>query len=160
MLRLVLLIFILLLPSIVIADETEEQLRTFLQSRKVVDQVYFESASKKLSISESKKIDLIVPRLRELTREGYLLRAEGFASKEGDTERSVNLSLARAMSVKNYLKENHKLDFDVFLTGFVAGSSGTHIGEPRRVDIAVYFKPQAAAALFDDQGTIERIVIK
>ncbi len=160
MLRLGLILFLLLFPFAVSADETEEQLKSFLQSRVVVDQVYFTTASNNLSLEAQQKLDSLVTKLGELSTKGYLLRVEGFASPEGSATRNVNLSMHRAMSVRNYLRDKHSLNLDLFLTGFGEYEGTANPEVARRVDIAVYQQPKAAIALFDDRGTVEKIEVK
>lgn len=160
MVRLGLVAAFILLPLLAFADETEDQLKSFLQSREVIEQVYFKSASKTLTIGARENLDSLVPKLKDLVGEGYLFRVEGFSSPEGDSSRNMNLSLYRAMSVRNYLKEQHDLSLDVFLTGFGDTEKRGDSEKSRRVDIAIYVQPEAAAALFDDQGTIEKFSIK
>ncbi len=160
MVRLGLVIIFMLLPFFVFADATEEQLKSFLQSREVIEQVYFESASKALTKVTREDLDSLVPRLKSLAVKGYLFRVEGFSSPEGDSSKNMNLSLYRAMAVRNYLKDQHDLNLDVFLTGFGGLDEHGTKEESRRVDIAIYVQPEAAAALFDDQGTIEKISLK
>lgn len=160
MLRFGIICLMLFLPLICSADETEDQLKSFLQSRTVIDQVYFSTASNELSIKAKSRLDKIVVTLNEYDSKGYLLRVEGFASPEGSSTKNVNLSMHRAMAVRNYLRDKHNLNLDLFLTGFGAHESASDPEVERRVDIAVYQQPGAASALFDDQGTVEKIEIK
>ena len=160
MFRLGLITFFILLPLFAFADDTEEQLKSFLRSREVIEQVYFDTASKTLTKGAQENLDFLVPKLKSLAGKGYLFRVEGFSSPEGDSSKNMSLSLSRAMSVKNYLKEQHDLSLDVFLTGFGGIEKNEDKEKSRRVDIAIYVQPEAAAALFDDQGTIETILIK
>ncbi len=156
----ILLIFLLLLPVLAFADKTEDQLKSFLQSRKVVDQVYFTTASSQLSAASRQKLNQMVPTLEKIDRKEYLLRVEGFASPEGSVAKNVNLSMERAMAVRNYFRDVHGLSLDLFLTGYGGAKSATNVDASRRVDIAVYRQAQAAMALFDEQGTVEKIVLK
>jgi outer membrane protein OmpA-like peptidoglycan-associated protein len=155
-----LIVCFLLIPLVVTADETEEQFRSFLQSREVIEQVYFETASQTLSKEAKKNLDSLAPKLKKFSDGNYLFRVEGFSSPEGETSRNVDLSLYRALSVRNYLKEIHELNIDVFLTGFGSKGPVKENEDARRVDIAVYLQPEAAEALFDNQGTVDKIVIK
>lgn len=161
MLRTGLLIFLLvLLPFLSFADETEKQLISFLQSRKVIAQISFDAGSDQLSRQSRKKLDLLVPELTEVSTQSYLLRVEGFASQDGSASKNVNLSMKRAMKVLNYFQDEHGLNLDLFLTGFGGDISAQNNKDARRVDIAIYQKAKAAMALFDDHGTVEKIVVK
>ena len=159
--RLVLiLVCLLLLPVVSSADETEEQLKSFLESRTLIDQVYFNVASSSLSHATKTQLDQVATRLREMEGQGQLLRVEGFASPEGDAKKNVNLSMYRAMAVRNYLRDKHALHLDLFLTGYGGKAENIQPDAARRVDIASYQQPKAAMALFDDHGTVEKISIK
>ena len=160
MIRFCFILILTMLPITAFADKTEEQLKSFLMSREVLEQVYFEYASEKLTILARENIDSIVPDLKSLAAKGYLFRLEGFSSSDGDNSRNMNLSLSRALSVSHYLKGQHDLNLDVFLTGYGGSEKSREIEKSRRVDIAAYVKPVAAAALFDDLGTVEKISIK
>jgi outer membrane protein OmpA-like peptidoglycan-associated protein len=160
MLRFCFILIFIMLPLSAFADKTEEQLKSFLRSREVLEQVYFDYASETLTTFARKNLDSIVPDLKSLAVKGYLFRVEGFSSSDGDNSRNVNLSLSRALSVSNYLKGQHDLNLDVFLTGFGGSENSGEIEKSRRVDIAAYLKPDAVVALFDDLGTVEKISIK
>ncbi len=156
MLRFFPFLLLLLIGLSVHADDTEEQLKSFIKSREVIDQVYFGTASTELTPTAQKKLDAVRGKLKQLSSQGYLLRVEGFASPEGSEQKNVSLSMYRAMAVRNYFRKAHDLDLDLFLTGFGAQHSET----ARRVDIAAYQRPDAAMALFDDHGTVEKITVK
>jgi len=151
---------LLLLPIISVADEAEEQLKSFLKSRTVIDQVYFNVASNSLSKSARSQLDNIVARLRTIGEQDKVLRIEGFASPEGDAAKNVNLSMYRAMAVRNYLRDKHDLHPDLFLTGYGGKQDAANPAAARRVDIALYLPPKAATALFDEHGNVEKITVK
>lgn len=155
-----LILGLLTLAAICWADDTEQQLKSFLQSRKVINQVYFSVASSTLDSESKMQLDSVVEQLRKLSDGGTLLRVEGFASPEGDEKKNVNLSMYRAMAVRNYLRDKHSLNLDLFLTGYGGTAQEQRPGDARRVDIASYQQPKAAMALFSDQGTVEKISVK
>ncbi len=158
--RLCLLLFILLLPISSLANDTEDQLNSFLENRVLLDQVYFGLSTAQLTLNTREKLDLLVPVLKEKAADDVLFRVEGFSSIEGDTRDNISLSMSRALAVKNYLREIHGLRIDVFMTGFGATGTVAAKGESRRVDIAMYNLPNAVKALFDDYVTVEKIIIK
>lgn len=155
-----LIVLLVLLPFLSFADETEEQLISFLQSRRVIAQISFDAGSDQLSQQSRKELDLLVPELTEVSTQNYLLRVEGFASQDGRASKNVNLSMNRAMKVRNYFQDEHDLNLDLFLTGFGGDVTAENYKDGRRVDIAIYKKAAAAMALFDDHGTVEKIVVK
>lgn len=159
MLRLLLTLFVLLLPFNAMADKTETQLKAFLQSREVIDQVYFSAASAQLSVKARADLDRLASKLHSVAPQ-HLLRVEGYASPEGSDAKNVELSMRRAITVRNYLRDRHGMNLDIFLTGFGGESAAAKPRLERRVDIAVYQQPAAAQALFDDHGTVEKIVLK
>lgn len=160
MIRLLLLLILLLLPAVGSADKTEDQLKAFLESRTIIDRVYFSLASHSLGDEARDTLDKVAVRLRKLISEGYLLRVEGFASPEGAKAHNVNLSMYRALAVRDYLKSEYSLNLDLYLTGYGEYSDKTRPVAGRRVDIAAYQQPKAAMALFDDQGTVEKIRVR
>ena len=157
--RILLCLLLLVVCSSAFADDTEKQLKAFLQSREVIDQVYFDNGSEHLSAKARSNLDKLVPRLQQYVKDGHLLRVEGFASPEGDASGNVSLSMKRSIAVRNYLRDSHHLSLELFLTGF-GGVEGPVRDKARRVDIAIYRQPAAAMALFDDHGTVESIVLK
>lgn len=160
MIRFTLIILILILSSHAFADESEDQIKSFLQSRVVIDQVYFEVASSKLSLDSQRHLDSLVPLLLKQKSDSSLFRVEGFASQDGYPARNVSLSMSRALAVHNYLREKHDLTLDVFLTGFGAVDTAVNTEKSRRVDITVYQKPTEVMALFNDQSPVEKIIVK
>jgi len=155
-----LVILFMLFPMFCVADQTEDQLKTFIQSRVVLGQVYFAPAAAQLSQKAVETLDRIAPVLNEKNADHLLFRVEGFSSPDGNSKDNVSLSMSRALSVRNYLSEKHQLNVEVFLTGFGPADTAVSHEESRRVDITMYNQPVAAQALFDDQGTVDRIVLK
>ncbi len=150
------LLLIVLLP-LSSAAAADADIETFLSSRRLVAQVFFAQRSAELSAASQHRLDVVVEKLRDYAKRQMLIRVEGYSSPKGNEHYNVNLSLQRALSVKDYLQVRHQLDAELFLTGFGEKhhSDGT-LAEMRRVDIAVYKKNQAARALFEETGNIER----
>lgn len=157
--RLCLLLFILLLPISSLANNTEDQLNSFLENRALIGQVYFGASATQLSQNAREKLDLLVPMLKEKAADNVLFRVEGFSNSEGSQQENISLSMYRALAVKNYLREIHGLSIDVFITGFDVTGTVVTKEESRRVDIAMYSLPNAVKALFDDYDTVEKIIL-
>ncbi|MCF6179019.1 MAG: OmpA family protein [Geopsychrobacter sp.] len=156
-----LLLLLLLLPVHSIADDTETQLKDFLKSRTVMESIYFKPSSTQLTSVAMKQLASFVTKINGTDDKKTLFRIEGFSSQDGYAIDNVNLSMNRAIAVRTYLKEHYGVSIEIFLTGFGGVPDTEGDGEKaRRVDIALYQKPDAAIALFDDQGTVEKIVLK
>lgn len=154
--RWLILITVFLFPFSCLA-ETRSEIDRFLESREVVEQVFFQKRQITLSTEARTKLDSLVTELLNYQNQGKLVRVEGFSSPEGDEKLNLSLSLQRAMTVKDYLHGQHDISVDVFLTGYGEKKlSGGKLSQERRVDITVYNKNSAAAALFDESGAIER----
>lgn len=113
----------------------------FIKSREVVTTLYFQSNDENLNNNERKRLFGVISKLRELQKNGRLIRVEGFSSQEGDQERNFLLSFFRARSVADLI-EGKGLPAQVTLTGYgdLRASSGDS-GKERRVEIASYLKP-------------------
>ena len=139
------------------AAQPPREIEQFLASRQVIGQIFFPCKVTTLSSQAESIIDQRVPELKALKRKGKLLRIEGFASADGNPRTNSQLSLERALAVKDYLKDRHQMKLEVFLTGFGESlSTDGKIGQERRVDIAVYELTPAAEMLFNESGQIER----
>ncbi len=155
--RTFLLLSLMIFCPLLLKAEQSLEINRFLASREVVGEVFFAYKTTELSTAAKQNIDKFVGVLLNYQQQGRLLRIEGFASPEGSKQSNSKLSLERALAVKDYLAEQHKLQVDVFLTGFgeTEPAAGTLTGS-RRVDIAVYEMTPAAKALFEETGQIER----
>ena len=113
----------------------------FIKSREIVTTLYFQSNNEDLSSSERKRLSGTIGKLRELQKNGRMIRVEGFSSPEGDQEKNFSLSFFRARSVA-VLIEAKGLPAEVALTGYgdLRASSDNPKLE-RRVEIASYLKP-------------------
>jgi outer membrane protein OmpA-like peptidoglycan-associated protein len=160
MLHRYLIIICLLAPLMAFADETENRLISFLDSREVMEQVYFEPSSSKLSPVARKQLDAVIPRIRKADTASALFRVEGFAGPADQSQSDVGLSMYRALAVRNYLRERHGLNVEVFLTGFGTINPSGGEQESRRVDITLYQKPVEFSALFENQENVEKIIVR
>ncbi|MCK4508573.1 MAG: OmpA family protein [Desulfuromonadales bacterium] len=113
----------------------------FVKSREIVTTLYFQSNNEDLSSSERKRLSGTIDKLRELQKNGRMIRVEGFSSPEGDQEQNFHLSFFRARSVAVLIEANG-LPAEVTLTGYgdLLASSNDPKKE-RRVEIASYVKP-------------------
>jgi len=113
----------------------------FIKSREIVTTVYFQSNNEELSSSERKRLSGTIGKLRELQKNGRMIRVEGFSSPEGDQEKNFSLSFFRARSVA-VLIEAKGLPAEVALTGYGdLRASSDNPKQERRVEIASYLKP-------------------
>jgi len=113
----------------------------FIKSREIVTTFYFQPNHENLSNSELKRLSETINKVRELQKNGRIIRVEGFSSPEGDQEENFSLSFFRAHSVA-VLIEAKGLPAEVTLTGY--GDLRANSDDPtkeRRVEIASYVKP-------------------
>ena len=138
------LLIVLVFPLCGFADSSSD-IDRFLASRSVVGQVYFAVKTSQLSAASKSQLKELVPLLKAQQRSGRLLRVEGFASKDGQVKSNIDLSMERALEVKNFLRQ-HDLSVELFLTGYGANSAATgKLSEQRRVDITSYTKNSSVA---------------
>ena len=158
--RLFILLVCLLAPHSVAAVESAD-VDQFLASRQVVAQIFFARAETGLSSESRLQIDAKASELLQYKEQQMIIRVEGFSSPDGEDLHNLKLSMQRAMAVEGYLLSRHKLQTYVFMTGFgEKQATGDKLAMMRRVDITVYKKNRAAAALFDETGNIERILLQ
>jgi hypothetical protein len=113
----------------------------FIKSREVVATLYFKSNTEDLTGSERTRLSDTINKLRELQRNGRMIRVEGFSSPEGDQEKNFRLSFFRARTVADLI-EAKGLPAEVTLTGYGDLRAGTDDPKKeRRVEIASYAKP-------------------
>ena len=126
-------------PLALAEDPVPAQVARFLDSRKLVSIVYFKQDSSILSSQAMKSIDSAVARLSRLDMKKILVRIEGFAPLEGDEEVSVPLSMNRALSVMNYVREQYHLKSGLFLIS-CGDRDLSEVSEDkrRRVEIVLY----------------------
>lgn len=133
------LLTVLCSPLAAVADDAG--FATFMKSREVVATLYFGANSDSLPESERVRIDETMAELRQLQKQGRLIRVEGFSSPEGNKENNFQLSFFRARSVADLI-ESKGLPAEVTLTGYgdLLAKSSDPLQE-RRVEIAAYIKP-------------------
>ena len=113
----------------------------FIKSREVVATLYFQSNDENLNNNERERLFDVISKLRELQKNGRMIRVEGFSSQEGDQERNFLLSFFRARSVVDLI-EGKGLPAEVTLTGYGdLRASSDDPSKERRVEIASYLKP-------------------
>ena len=134
-----------------------QAIERFLESRQVVGQVFFAYQASALTAVARQHLDELAAKLDNHRQQGRLVRIEGFASTDGLPRHNSRLSVQRALAVKDYLLDRHRLQIDVFLTGFgEKHATDGRLASERRVDIAVYELTPGAKTLFEDTGQIER----
>lgn len=152
------LLSLLLLTSPAVTQA--EEIGLFLGSRSVVGQVYFSKGSSQLSAKSQQSLRALAEAMQDKVQNGRLLRVEGFASPDGHRSSNFDLSMQRAVAVRNYL-QRQGLSAELFLTGHGDKKQSTaKLSEQRRVDIAVYQETQAVRQLLRESGRIERFVIQ
>lgn len=156
-------VLVFLLCSLLILSDTAgatAEIDQFLASRQLVAQIFFAHQSTQLSVTAMQQLDRIASELHKYNMQKMLIRAEGFASPDGDNDHNLNLSLQRALAVTDYLLRHQNLQLPVFLTGFGETRLDTENESAlRRVDIAVYTSNRAAEILFDTNGKSERFIL-
>lgn len=114
---LVLLAFFLLLSS-AHSDDLKRIDDNFMTSREVLGVVRFAEGSVLLTSKAKGVVDSLIPRLEKYDPSQKIIRIEGFASKSGDEKTNITLSMARAKSVVQYLRDNYQLEIEIYLSGF------------------------------------------
>jgi len=100
----------------------DPEVSEFLLHRQVILSVDFSSGSARLSDEARMRLDEAVNDLRSLLGREKVIRVEGHASRGGDEQMNLMLSMRRAMEVRAYLLSQYGLDFDLFFNGY--GSNG------------------------------------
>lgn len=140
-----LLLFLLFASSAASAEmkfKSGQNAESFLENRQILCTVNFDVNSTQLSSAAKDIISKTVPQLRQLDLDAKLLRIEGFASPEGDKQKNFRLSIDRALAVESFLRVNHGVLLDHYITGYGPttpvdiSAAGT-----RRVEIATYDNP-------------------
>lgn len=108
-----------------------------LHTRQVAGVVYFKANSLSLTKRQKAEIDRIVTAALEKRAHNGIIRVEGFATNRDRRSGVLNASLTRARSVWNYLNAKHKIDSDLYLTGF-GGKQNISSLRGGRVEIAIY----------------------
>lgn len=111
-----------------------------LNSRKVVGIIYFKANHLGLTKKQKVEIDRIVSSALEKRSKGDIIRLEGFATSRDQHSGIITASMTRARSVWNYLNVTHKLDRDLYLTGF-DGKQTISTLRGGRVEIVLYDNP-------------------
>lgn len=151
-----LLITFLFSGSIAPANE----IQSFLQDRKVITSIYFQTGDSQLSNSQMKHIRTFKGEFQKLVGKGRLIRIEGHASAAGLAMDNHNLSMQRAVAVYNAV-EGLQLSDHIFFTGYGENNSETaKMSEQRRVDIVAYRARAELKKLFLDSSTTERFIIQ
>ncbi len=133
---------------------------SFLASRSVTGQIYFARNSSILSEKNKSELSKLIKELHRQERAGKLIRIEGHASTDGQDAVNFDLSIQRALAIKDYLRQRG-LKVDIFLTGFgEKSSSAGKLTKQRRVDIAVYDRNRETEKLFQQSDQVERFIIQ
>jgi hypothetical protein len=135
---LILTMGMLALPAFSLASNPFD---AFVKSREVVETLYFKVNAEELSKTDRERLTSTAQQLRQLQKNGRLIRIEGFSSNEGDQEKNFILSFFRARSVADII-ESMGLSTEVTLTGYgdLRADSDDHAKE-RRVEIVSYVMP-------------------
>jgi len=115
---------------------------SYLTNREILCTIDFAANSTHLSPDARILLSRHVPQLKQVDLNTKIIRIEGFASPEGDKEMNYRLSIERARAVESFLRLDHGVSLDQYITGYgptVAAeipAAGT-----RRVEIAIYDNP-------------------
>ena len=115
---------------------------TLLGSREVVCTIEFAAGSTSLSAEAEAILDSVASRIKATDLNTKMIRIEGFSSPEGDKTKNFRLSIDRARAVERFLRVNHGVSLEHYISGF--GSSapeGVSASGKRSVQIAIYDNP-------------------
>ena len=117
---------------------------SLLGQREVLCSVDFAPNSISLSPAARNALGQVVSNLKRFDFDAKIIRIEGFASPDGDKEKNFRLSIKRALAVERFLRIDHGVSLNNYVTGYGPtlpenlAAAGT-----RRVEIAVYDNPWA-----------------
>lgn len=110
--------------------------------REILCSVEFSVNSSDLTPTARKILALSAPRLKELDFNKKLIRIEGFASPEGGRDKNYRLSLERARSVESFLRTEHGVSLNHYITGFgPKRNPGISVTGTRSVQVVIYDNP-------------------
>ena len=122
--------------------ETDSQPDPVFGQREILCTIEFPVSSSALNSTARDVLARHVPRIKRLDHNRKLIRIEGFASPEGDPEANYRLSLERARSVESFLRTEHGVSLNHYLTGFgPKKSSGITAAGTRSVQVVIYDNP-------------------
>jgi len=121
---------------------------SFLGSREVLCTIDFAAGSTLLNKPARQTLSRCTPRIKQLDLVTKMIRIEGFASPEGNKEKNFRLSIDRARAVERYLRSEHGVTIDHYITGYgpTLPTDTTSAGA-RRVELAVYDNPWDQSAI-------------
>jgi len=152
---------VFMLPWTALAVAPDGPAKDFLQSKRILAQLYFQPSSAQLSATAKEKIAQTIKVIKKSNGQETFFRIEGFSSMDGDKLDNINLSTQRALTVKSFIDEHFNLSVDLYLTTFGAVKDVQGDGAlARRVDIVSYKTMAPEISLFENSEPVERIILK
>lgn len=126
--------------------ESVESPETFFGEREAICTITFDTGSTKLSPEAQFVLSQNVVKIKNLDLSKKMIRLEGFASPEGDREKNFRLSIDRARAVERFLRVNHGVSLDNYITGYgPTAPQGLSAAGKKTVQIVVYDNPWGMA---------------
>ena len=142
LLSLLLFMFCATVTGAPVRVDAVQNVESLLKQREVLCSVDFAPNSIRLSPAARNTLEQVVSSLKRFDFDAKMLRIEGFASPDGDKVKNFRLSIKRALAVERFLRVNHGVSLNNYVTGYGPtlpdnlAAAGT-----RRVEIAVYDNP-------------------
>ena len=122
--------------------EQTQATKSYLANREILCTADFAVNSTDLAPDARLRLSRCVPQLKQVDLTRKIIRIEGFASPDGDKLKNYRLSIERARAVESFLRLDHGVSLDHYITGYgptepaEISSAGT-----RRVEIVIYDNP-------------------
>jgi len=135
-----LLILLIVFGNVAAAAFETIDVSNVLDTRRVVGVIYFPKNHARLTREKYAEIDQLVISALKSCGEHGIIRIEGFSGTGRSRTGELNIALKRARSVWNYVRINHLIHENLYLSGF---NSQQQISELHgsRVEIATYANP-------------------
>jgi hypothetical protein len=115
---------------------------SLLGEREVICTIDFAAGSAELSEEAGRILGNAVDRIKAVDLEKKMIRIEGFSSPEGNKTNNYRLSIERARSVERFLRANHSVSLEHYISGFGPSTpAGVTVAGQRAVQIAIYDNP-------------------
>ena len=123
-------------------EAAPEQLAKLLEEKEIVCTVEFDVNSAELSREAQQTLTGAVSQIKSVNLKKKMIRIEGFSSPEGNKLINVRLSIDRARAVERFLRANHGVSLDHYISGFGATvPDGVSAAGTRSVQIVIYNNP-------------------
>lgn len=121
---------------------TSKETESFLGKREVLCTINFLSNSTSLTTEACAVLNRNAPFLKNINPNDKIVRIEGFASPEGAKTKNFRLSIDRAREVERFLRVNHGVSLEHYISGFgPTQPKNVSAAGKRSVQIAIYDNP-------------------